>query len=480
MVLRLNEKIIKILHEILEKKRENSILFEVTKYGILRKKYKNRNIKKFRTNENNDIKYLYMNRNNCDVVYYNDINDIEITDDTLRYALKVVGVILSVEFSNSDIFYVMHINKNFGDIYNNFFKWDDFSSLTYWFIEIIDYFNLYYIYFYDKIKKKKIYLNIFDQGIYPKPETSYSHPFESVRLNLIENKYDSDIKPDFDVYPIYSWSSGKNFFDICLPMPDIISFLMRRDENYDIDILSKNTKIYDKILFRGSHSSYHINVEKDIRLQAHIKSLKFPNSLDIIISPNGNLLYDNCRISNFQELKNFNNNNYLLPIQQSQYRYILDLDGIASPWRIIKELYYKSVIIIPESQFTDVIRESIIPYKHYFPVNNDLSNLVNTQRYLKNTEEGKKIAENIVNNTFEFSQYLLDFDIHMDLMFERIEKRNYKCTYLDIIKNYDRNKNIIVPSKNIENDELINLGKKVNLYYKNILDGHIKEVPVEY
>ena len=56
---------------------------------------------------------------------------------------------------------------------------------------------------------------------------------------------------------------------------------------------------------------------------------------------------------------------------------MITLDGWVSPWeRGPQILYSESVPIIVDSLFSPLYKDSFIPWEHYVPVKNDLSNLL--------------------------------------------------------------------------------------------------------
>ena len=83
---------------------------------------------------------------------------------------------------------------------------------------------------------------------------------------------------------------------------------------------------------------------------------------------------------------------------------------------------FNSVLLIPETKFTDVIREQLQRDKHYIQIKSDLTDLAETVNYLNNTESGKKKCQEIIKNLSELSKKINNYDFYMNLMFEKIEK----------------------------------------------------------
>jgi hypothetical protein len=78
------------------------------------------------------------------------------------------------------------------------------------------------------------------------------------------------------------------------------------------------------------------------------------------------------------------------------YKYVISIDGWVSSWlRGPMILLSGSVPIIVETEYTPLYFEAWIPWIHYVPVKNDLSDLITQIKWLiKNDDKAKEIAEN--------------------------------------------------------------------------------------
>ena len=90
---------------------------------------------------------------------------------------------------------------------------------------------------------------------------------------------------------------------------------------------------------------------------------------------------------------------FLSPQQQSTYRYIINVDGHVSAFRLSTELSMGSVILSVQSKWKIWYSDMLIPYKHYVPVKSDLSDLLDKIKWCRNNDEKCKI---IANNALEF------------------------------------------------------------------------------
>lgn len=80
---------------------------------------------------------------------------------------------------------------------------------------------------------------------------------------------------------------------------------------------------------------------------------------------------------------------------QMNYKYVLDIEGNASAYRIGYVLSFKSVLLKVESDYTMWIDEYLKPNVHYIPINRDFSNLATTIEWCReHDKECKKMADN--------------------------------------------------------------------------------------
>lgn len=434
-------------------KHTNSNLFELTDFGIVLKNYEENNSNIFRipSNPNSDLLKIisyYLNHNKWKV--QNHKNDtLHVLNKTLSYALSITCSMYEINLTDDGPNFILHTNTDIinkdGFISDGEIKYNDFTTLYRWIIYVTDYFNLYYIYYYKKGVDKKIFFNHKDCPILPKTE----------ELNINAN------------FPIFSWSTTEKHSDVLLPMPDIIMRLFRREFYFDTQekkYIDFNKKTNVKCVFRG-------NMTNELRIKAHVISLENPEIFDFITSiGNPKLIFTNRLISDEQTIDKFNNSNdyRLSSNEQQKYKYILNIDGVASAWRIFSEIFYDSVMFIAKSPYVDIIKQSLIKNIHYVEIDEDLENIKNVYECINSNE---KMCLAITKNTKLLSQKLNNIDIHLRIMHEKIEKKNYNCTYNDLLNlNYDvefKNENV----KN--NNKFENNFNNTHVFWKNYINGHV-------
>ena len=389
--------------------------------GFIQKNYIN-NPDKFNINNNinkSNIINKYIKHNRWFIKH--NVNDENIGDRTLKYALQAVGCLYTINFDDKGPIFVLHKNKDYVDKYGSFFDncriidggYDSSNiSLIWWLVNITDYFNL--LFLYNKknnidLSKETIYLNILDNPIV---RADGLHPFTHFRSGVKPILINITERPD---KPIYTWSIKKDYLDIALPFPDIWMFLLEREYSETFNISSYNNLYHNNInlvdnyitknnkaIFRGAFTNCvdtDLKISNTLRIKAHIKTLKDKEQyLDsyVVKSSFDYNNYTNGRI-NITGIDYMGTpDKFMKPSDQIRYKCVLNLDGFASAWRIIQELYYNSCIICPETDYKDIIKNCLKPWIHYVPCNKDLSNLIETIKWcVNNNDKVLKIIENL-------------------------------------------------------------------------------------
>lgn len=112
----------------------------------------------------------------------------------------------------------------------------------------------------------------------------------------------------------------------------------------------------------------------------------------------------------------------LSPVEQSQFKYILNIDGHVSAFRLSLELGMGSVVLLQEhtvgqTNYRMWFARSLQPFVHYVPVRRDLSDLIEKIEWcIAHDEECKQIAQNALtfyetyltkSGVLDYWQYLL-------------------------------------------------------------------------
>ena len=231
---------------------------------------------------------------------------------------------------------------------------------------------------------------------------AYSGAFGE-NVDMISYKYEK-------YAPILSMNSRNNFCDIPIPtwedwdrVQSISNGLYFpkacRDYRYKFDTKWKDKK--NIAVFRGASTGCGIDINSNMRLKvAYI-------SQEIIPDRNGKKILD-AGITSWNSRPRFYNKklttidkgvlqlvNKLSPEQQSKYKYVINIDGHSSAYRLSLELSMGSVVLLVESQYFLWYRKQLKEYVHYVPVKSDLSNLVTQIEWcLDHDTECQEIASN--------------------------------------------------------------------------------------
>ena len=222
--------------------------------------------------------------------------------------------------------------------------------------------------------------------------------------------------------PIFSMSSAERYADMTFPLWEdwcrVQSYEGKffpdncRDYTEDFKTTWKNKK--PTAVFRGASTGCGVTIKTNNRLKACY--------LSAITKPDENgIPYLDCGITKWnlrprkiegeEYLKTINISklpfslaNRLSAQEQSQYKYILNIDGHVTAFRLSFELSFGSVILLVKSDWKIWYSDMLKPYVHYVPVKEDLSDLIEVVKWCrKNDDKCMKIAE----NAFEFfNKYL--------------------------------------------------------------------------
>ena len=255
------------------------------------------------------------------------------------------------------------------------------------------------------------YEHIFDTENYPLISHNYNTYLPI--LSMVTTDKHSDIPfPTHEDWARVSTQEDRKFF-----YPDC------RDYNYDF-----STKWSEKIptaVFRGASTGCGVSIETNPRLKASFLSKSSPIE-------NGYKLLDagitkwNLRprkIMGNKYLQIIEPSNIglelvggLTPEEQSKYKYILNIDGHVTAFRLSLELSMGSVVFLVESKYRIWYMRYLKPGVHYIPVKSDLSDLYEKIRWCRqNDKECEKISKNAKefydkyltkNGILDYLQYL--------------------------------------------------------------------------
>lgn len=206
---------------------------------------------------------------------------------------------------------------------------------------------------------------------------------------------------------------------ILIYSPDVMQHVLQRipynNQNYNTNW---NLKI-PKAIFRGSLSGL-IN-HQNVRYISNKLSDEYPDLLDAkLLHKDYYYLVQNNKYVRYT-VKQSKNNYYIDMEQQTNYKYILLLDGFVAPWRTVWALNSGSTILKQDSSYKELYYDELLPYFHYIPIKSDLSDLIDKIIWCQNNDSA---AKNIANNALCYAQSKFTLENIFDKLEFDIKKLN--------------------------------------------------------
>ena len=113
----------------------------------------------------------------------------------------------------------------------------------------------------------------------------------------------------------------------------------------------------------------------------------------------------------------------LTPQEQAHYKYLVNVDGHVRAFRLSLELRMGCCILLVDSPYKLWYRDQLIPYEHYVPVKEDLSDLLDQIRWCREHDsECEQIAQNALafHNQYLSKEGALDYMQHLLLVIKRV------------------------------------------------------------
>lgn len=292
--------------------------------------------------------------------------------------------------------------------------------------------------------------------------------YESYNLILNKKIEDKYIKDKY--LPILSVGTSVFNADIPIPTQDDI---IRENEYYFPDDCKKPSKIKEIswknkkeiAIFRGSATGCYID-NKNIRIKAMELSKKHPDLLDSgITSLNRKIKKEKDKELNI--ISNIKKSNFITNDEKAEHKYILNLDGHVSAFRLGQELsIVNSIVLIPQTKFKLWFSYLLKPYVHFVPVDHDLSDLISKIKWCKQNDN--KCLEISKNGNEFYSKYLtrngqLDY---MQKLLGQLKFNNLN------FKKYDLNIAIVIIYRNVNDNSRLEQKNKY-LYFMN---GILKDI----
>jgi len=253
----------------------------------------------------------------------------------------------------------------------------------------------------------EFFVNKRDFPILKKNNTEpYEHIYNDNNKKLVSHCYEK-------YAPVLSMVTNNEYSDIAIPNCDdwtrvssIENKFFPRSRKVDEDY--SHTLWEDKIstaVFRGSSTGTGVTVETNPRLKIAQMSNDSPFDENGIPYLDAGITSWNVRPRKIKGEKYLQNidikklqiklTNKLSLIEQSKYKYLVNIDGHVSSFRLSSELSMGCCILLVESNYKLWFSDFLEPYVHYIPVKKDLSDLMEKIKWCKdNDNKCKEIVEN--------------------------------------------------------------------------------------
>jgi len=241
----------------------------------------------------------------------------------------------------------------------------------------------------------------------------YHHIFNSDKYPLISHVHHK-------YTPVLSSCNTDDFADILLPTWEDWSRVSAAENRY-FDHVAKTYPNFDTpwddkkptAVFRGSTTGAGVTIDTNMRLKAaYLSHTTAPEDgvplLDAGISKWNLRPRKLCEEKYLQTIDitslPFGLAKFFSTEEQSTYKYILNIDGHVTAYRLSLELSMRSVILLVKSPYKIWYSHLLEPYVHYVPVAEDLSDLLDQIRWCREHDDE---CRQIAINAFEFhNKYL--------------------------------------------------------------------------
>lgn len=284
---------------------------------------------------------------------------------------------------------------------------------------------------------------------------AYDHIFDSENFPLVSHNYDK-------YSPILGGATTDKFADIPIPTWDD----WQRANPHKFFPKTCKTPVITPVLwkdkkptavFRGGSTGCGVTRDTNPRLKVAYLSTITPEEdgyplIDAGIT-NWNIRPRKLRGVKYLQTIDVNTQPPLVPRlspqEQTAYKYIINIDGHVTAFRLSIELSFGSVILLVKSKYYIWYMKMLKPYVHYVPVESDLSDLVEKIRWCRSNDAQCQI---IANNALQFyNKYLRKngiFDYLQKLLVDLKKKTgvylyNYKTPLMFQIDNEQRSNKII-------------------------------------
>lgn len=202
--------------------------------------------------------------------------------------------------------------------------------------------------------------------------------------------------------PILSMCSGAEFADVAMPTWDDWARVCASENKFfpkcptrsNPDVYTEWANKTETAVFRGSSTGFGLTAGTNMRLRIALMSLDGVKDIDGVCLLDAGLTSWNVRPRIVKESRYIDTFDEKLidaiPIvpfmdmeTQASFKYIVNIDGHVSAFRLSAELGSRSVVLIVQSKFKLWYAHMLEPYVHYIPVRADLCDLYTQIKWCK-------------------------------------------------------------------------------------------------
>lgn len=204
--------------------------------------------------------------------------------------------------------------------------------------------------------------------------------------------------------PVLSMSGQRGYMDIPIPNYDDIEKVYAQEgkDIYANFVTDWDKKTNSKAVFRGGPTGCGYTPETNMRLKLMTLAATpdYEKRIDIGISGKGKTIdTESVRFDPVHGIGMLNTgikptDKFLTMADQSQYAFILHVDGNVNAYRLLYTMTTGSVILRVMSEYTSWAEQYLVPNEHYIEIEPDLSNLALKMDWcLKNPRKCKEISD---------------------------------------------------------------------------------------
>lgn len=278
-------------------------------------------------------------------------------------------------------------------------------------------------YFQKKYKNKLPHVELEKIGSFTKITivgNSQSRGFSTAKIVLdsLKNiKTEKDFLLRFYITDKPNDQIAKNEFYYCLTDPKLINFLMPdfAFDGWPEAGVSSFTDTTQQMLQEGLKAP----TDQRIFWIGNVKTNPIREKLLSIGASNPDkLLFKNTFVDNFiihkQKVP------YVSLPGHCEYKYLIDVEGNSYSARLKYLFFSRRVVFIQDREWKEYFHGDLIPYIHYIPVKNDLSDLISQYEMLESKPD---LYNEIVDNAYQYATTKLTYAAAIEFMTDNMMKR---------------------------------------------------------